>query len=95
MYCGNCTTQCPQAVTQCAAGVAPRGGGEEKKFSHRVGYFFPGLTPPRGVGYEKKWVLQKKNFLPMSHVPHIITVFPPHNMPLLLVGIPLCGYFGY
>ena len=48
-----------------------------------------------GGGYEKKWVLQKKNFLPMSHVPHIITVFLPHNMPLLLVGIPLCGYFGY
>ena len=71
------------------------GEGEEKKFRYRVGYFFSGVTPPRGVGYEKKWVLQKKNFLPMSHVPHIITVFPPHNMPLLLVGIPLCGYFGY
>ena len=71
------------------------GGGEEKHFWCRVGYFFSGVTPPRGGGLRKKWVLRKKLFLPMSHVPHIITVFPPHNMPVLLVGIPLCGYFGY
>ena len=31
----------------------------------------------------------------MSHLPHIITVFPPHNMPLLLIGIPLFGSLGY
>ena len=47
------------------------------------GIFFTGVTPPRGGGgYGKRWVLQKKLFLPMSHVAHIITAFPPHNMSL-------------
>ena len=73
---------------------ATHGGGGRKKILIPGEIFFSGVTPPRGGGYEKKWVLQKKLFLPMSQVPHIITVFPPHNMPLLLVGIPLFGYLG-
>ena len=72
------------------------GGGGGKFFLIPGGIFFFGVTPPRGGGgYEKKWVLQKKLFRPMSHLLNIITVFPPHNMPLLLVGIPLFGSLGY
>ena len=66
------------------------GRGKEKTFDTGWDIFFGG-DPPRAGGYQKKWVLQKKLFLPMSHVPHMITVFPPHNMPLALVGIPLGG----
>ena len=71
-------------------------GGKKKIFDTGWDIFFRGGPPlGGGGGYEKKWVLQKKLFLPMSHLPHIITVFPPHNMPLLLVGIPLLGSLGY
>ena len=72
-------------------------GGGKKKFYDALWDFFSGgdPPPPRMGGVRKKWVLRKKVFLPMLHVPHIITVFPPHNMPLLLAGIPLFGYLGY
>ena len=71
-------------------------GGGRKTFLIPGGIFFFGGDPPRGGGgYEKKWVLQKKLFLPMSHLPHIITVFPRHKLPLLLVGISLFGSLGY
>ena len=70
------------------------GGGGEKNFDTGWDIFCWGVNPPRGGGYKKKWVLQKL-FLPVSHVPHIITVFPLHTMPLALVGISLFGYPGY
>ena len=72
-------------------------GGEGKKKIFDTGWdiFFSGVTPRRGRGTKKKWVPQKKLFLPMSHLAHIITVFPTHKMPLPLVGIPLFGYLGY
>ena len=72
----------------------PGGGGKENNFLLQGGIFVSEGNPPRGA-YEKKLVLRKKNFLPMSYVPHIIMVFPLHNMPLALVGIPLIGYLGY
>ena len=73
------------------------GGGGEKVFFDTRGDNFFGGDPPRGRGggLRKKRVLHKKLFLPMSHIPHIITVFPPHNMPLALIGICLFGYLGY
>ena len=85
----------------------PNGGGRErasqvqyqgrgrKNFWIPDGTFFSGVTPPLGGRVrKKKWLLQKKLFLPMWHVPHIITVSTT-DMPLALVGIPLFGYLGY
>ena len=66
------------------------GGGEKFFFDTGWDIIFRGNPPLGGGG-----VLQKKLFLPVSHVPHTITVFTPQKMPLALVGIPMCGYSGY
>ena len=52
-------------------------------------FFFQRGTPLGGGGLQKKWVLQKK---PMSHAPHIITVFPrisclQHSLAFLCLAI--------
>ena len=72
-----------------------QGGGGREKFLIPVGIFFWGCAPPRGGGGAKKVGPTEKKLCPMLHVLHIIRVFPPHNMPLALVGIPLFGHLGY
>ena len=62
------TTGVMASEHEARTGVMPseheaRGGGNEKILIPG-GIFFSGVTPPRGVGYEKKWVLQKNIFFP-------------------------------
>ena len=67
----------------------------------------PGGVPKGGGGFDSGWdiggylrgvrkkrVLLKQLFSSHATCTTHITVFPAHNMPLALVGIPLFGYSG-